>query len=145
MKKLWIFLLVALVAAAAFYLGRHSSQPAAAQADTQASTAPEAGNPALPAGTNDRPDDANYSPEPVRTFRGPDGRAHIISYDEKNPPDSQDPEQVRKALLSDMQYFPKNIQKSYDLSADDLKAILAGDKAIPDFMMPDPNAAGPPK
>jgi hypothetical protein len=39
-----------------------------------------------------------------------------------------------------MKYYPTNIQNSYDLSPADIKAMLAGSKKIPDFMLPEPGA-----
>ena len=132
MKNPWILLLVILVAVGAFFLGRRSGEPVApAVVATPAPAAPAQQKPS-PEGDFAKPLD------PVRTFRGPDGRAHIISYDDKNPPDSSDPEQVRKALLSDMKWYPGNIKRNYDLSEADIKAMLAGTKPIPEFMLPVP-------
>ncbi len=135
MKNLWIIILLVVVAAGAFLLGRRNGETVSAAATPVA--APAA--PALAPG--EKPEhDASVPTEPVRTYRGPDGRAHIIGYDDKNPPDSSDPEQVRQALLSDMKSYPTNIQNSYNQSAEDVKAMLAGTKPIPAFMLPDPNA-----
>ena len=134
MNKLWVILLLVTVAAAAFFLGRRTGESAA---------------PATPPGLTEHPsaqagksDHNEHASEPVRTFRGPDGRAYIISYNESAPPDNNDAEQVRKALLSDMKFFPTNIQNSYDLSPADIKAILAGTKTMPAYMLPVPG--GPP-
>ena len=133
MKNFSIFLLVVLIAGGAYFLGRRSGESAApAVVAAPASTAPVVQQKPGPDGDFAKPS------EPVRTYRGPDGRAHIISYDDKNPPDSSDPEQVRKALLSDMKWYPTNIQRNYDQSPADVKAMLDGKKPIPDFMLPAP-------
>lgn len=137
MKNVWIVFLVILISVGAFFLGRRSGEttpPAGVAASAVNGTKLRASGP-----------DGDYAANsaPVRTFRGPDGRAHLISYDDNNPPNSNDPAQVRKALLSDMKWYPANIERSYDLSAEDVTAMLAGTKAIPDHMLPVPG--GPPR
>jgi hypothetical protein len=142
MKNFWIFLLVVLVAAGAFFLGRRTGEPTV-PATAAADVAPASATFPPPSDADAvKMKDHGDGGAPVRTFRGPDGRAHIISYDEKNPPDSNDAGQVRTALLSDMKYFPTNIQRSYGLSPADIQAMLAGSKSIPDYMLPVPGAPG---
>jgi hypothetical protein len=139
MKKIPLILLIGAIAIAAFLLGQRSRQ---------AAPEPVASAPAAPATTGSaaasEPDRSSLpSSQPVRTFRGPDGLPHIIVYDPAKPPDNNDAEQVRAAVLEDMRNHPRNIVRSYDLTEAQIAEIVAGKRPVPDSMLPKPKPAAP--
>jgi hypothetical protein len=135
MKTLWIVLLVCVVAVGAFFLGQRNAAPAAGPA-TAAVTPPEAASDAGDSAEGSR--DTLPSAQPVRTFRGPDGKPNLITYDPANPPDNQDPVQVKAALLEDMKNHPRNIVRAYDLTEEQVAEIVAGTRPFPESMLPAP-------
>jgi hypothetical protein len=124
-----IFLIVAL-ALAAFGLGTRyrPAAPVAAAHDPAAEAAREA--------------DVSSRPEsqPPRTYRGPDGRPHLINYEVGKTLDDSDATLVRAAVLEDMRNHPRNIVSSYDIPLADVEAIVAGKKPYPDELLPAPAA-----
>ncbi len=129
-----IFLLVALVAIA-FFLGTrwHPAQaPAGANAPPAAITAADA-----------HAISAAPQAQPVRTFRGPDGRPHLINYDSGKALDDHDAGLVRAAVLEDMRNHPRNINSAYDIPMADIELIVKGSKPYPDQMLPATEAAQP--
>ena len=134
MRKPATLLMVLVLAGAAFWLGtRWHAVPAAAPApDPVAARARERAISAAP------------ESQPVRTFRGPDGRPHMISYDSKITLNERDPAQVREAVLADMRNHPRNIVNSYDIPLADVELILAGSKPMPAELLPAPDPALPP-
>ena len=137
MKNLWIVLLVCVVAVAAFVIGKRAGAP-----DAPAATA---ANP-LPEGAAKAREDAvsaQPSSQPVRTFRGPNGLPQIIVYDPAKLPDNTDPAQVRAAVLEDMKNHPGNIERSYDLTKEQIQDIVAGKQPLPEWMLPKPAQAQP--
>ena len=156
MNKFWTLLLVLAVAAAAFLLGRQfqpaPAAPEVAPAVVPATTAPAAApasvsqpvTPATPEPVADGSPDAaskNPSAQPPQTFRGPDGLPRIIAYEVGIQPDNSDRNAVKAAMLADMKNHPRNIERAYDLSADEIAAILAGTKPFPEILLPKPAAA----
>jgi hypothetical protein len=140
MKNLWILLLVCAVAAAAFFLGQRT-RPVPAEtmpAPAATSAAPEEPTPSTNAFGE------SLSPEPPRTFRGPDGLPKLIAYDVGVTPDSNDRELVKSAVLEDMKNHPRNIEKAYGLTMDEIKAVVEGRKPFPDLLLPKPPAELPP-
>lgn len=138
MSRFGTLLLVVALVGAAFFLGTRVRQPApAAGPQAPAPTAEQTAE-------IERKSSAQPSAQPPRTFLGPDGRAHLISYDSANPPDSSDPEQVREGLLQDMRNHPRNIQRSYDIPLADIQAILAGKRPVPPEWLPPPRKPAPP-
>jgi len=134
MRKPGTILMVLALAVAAFWLGtRWHAAPAAAPApDPAAALAKERATSAAP------------ESQPVRTFRGPDGRPHMISYDPKVTPDDHDPVQVRQAVLEDMRNHPRNIVSAYDIPLADVELIVAGSKPMPAELLPAPDPPQPP-
>ena len=141
MKKFSLVMLVCAIAVAAFLLGQRSRQPAPAAEPVAAS--PAAPATAAPAAAVDIDRSKLPSSQPVRTFRGPDGLPHIIVYDPANPPDNNDAEQVRAAVLEDMRNHPTNIVRAYDLTEAQIADILAGKRPLPESMLPRPALAPP--
>ena len=133
MSRFGTLLLVVALVAGAFVLGTRMRDPAPA-VTPPAKISPEQ------AAAAERASSEQPSAQPPRTFLGPDGRAHLISYDSANPPDSDDPEQVRAGLLEDMRNHPRNIVSSYDIPLADVEAIVAGKKPYPDELLPAPAA-----
>ncbi|OGT57129.1 MAG: hypothetical protein A3E01_13720 [Gammaproteobacteria bacterium RIFCSPHIGHO2_12_FULL_63_22] len=139
MKNLWILLLVCAVAAAAFFLGQRTRP-----ASPDVRPAPVAG-PATP----DKPTASvnafgeTLSPQPTRTFRGPDGLPMLISYEVDVVADSKDRELVKAAVLEDMKNHPRNIKRSYGLEMDEIKDIVEGRKPFPEQLLPKPPAEPP--
>jgi hypothetical protein len=137
MNKIWMILVLCAVAVAAFFLGERY-RPAATNAS--------AGTPTAVATSTTRPQvepdhsHAKISPEPVMTFRGPDGMPHVINYSTGAPPDGNDPVVVKAAFMADMKNHPENIVESYGFSLEDIKAMLAGKKPIPAELLPKPIA-----
>jgi hypothetical protein len=129
-----IFLIVAL-ALAAFWLGTRyrPAPPVAAAPDPTAAAASAAAREA----------DASSRPEsqPTRTFRGPDGRPHLINYEVGKTLDDTDAALVRAAVLEDMRNHPRNIVSSYDIPLADVEAIVAGKKPYPPELLPAPPPA----
>lgn len=141
MNKLWTIVLVLAVAAAAFLLGRQS-QPVPAAAEVAAPVAAPA--PAAVAAADaaaEKTNSQSLSAQPPQTFRGPDGLPRLIAYEVGVVPDSGNRELVKAAMLADMKNHPRNIERSYDLSADEIAAIVAGDKPFPEILLPKPGAA----
>jgi hypothetical protein len=132
MRKLGIAALVLLPALAAFYLGtRYRAPPAPAKAPVVAVDAAEAAR--REAAVSALPES-----QPVRTYRGPDGRPHLISYDPSKPVDDHDAASVRAGVLEDMRNHPRNIAENYDLPLADIESIVAGRKPYPDALLPEP-------
>jgi hypothetical protein len=134
-RKLGLAALVLLPALVAFYVGtryRAASSPAPA--------GPAAAQVADPAADARREAEVSALPEsqPVRTYRGPDGRPHLISYDAAKPVDDHDAASVRAAVLEDMRNHPRNIAENYDLPLADIESIVAGRKPYPDALLPAP-------
>ena len=138
MKTLWIVLLVCVVAVGAFFLGQRMKS--APEASSPAATDPSAVPGADAAASTDAANDSRPSAQPGRTFRGPDGRPHLITYDPANPPDNKDPVQVKAALLEDMKNHPRNIMGAYDLTEAQIAEILAGTRPFPENLLPPPQA-----
>ena len=133
MKNLWILLLVCAVAAAAFFLGQRSrTVPAETSPAPDATAAQQETTPSTNAFGE------TLSPEPPRTFRGPDGLPVLIAYEVGVTPDSNDRELVKAAVLEDMKNHPRNIEKAYGLSMDEIKAIVEGRKPFPELLLPKP-------
>ncbi|CAN5139240.1 hypothetical protein BH11PSE14_BH11PSE14_13110 [soil metagenome] len=129
-----IFLLVAL-AAIAFFLGTrwHPAQaPAGADAPSAEITA-----------VQERAISEAPASQPVRTFRGPDGRPHLINYETGKTLDDHDIALVRGAVLEDMRNHPNNISGAYDIPMADIQLIVSGSKPFPDQLLPETEAAQP--
>jgi hypothetical protein len=146
MNKLWTVALVLAVAAAAFLLGRQTQTvPAAGSAPTAApasvAAAPAAAEIAAADGNPGNTSSKSLSAQPPQTFRGPDGLPRLIAYEVGVVPDSSNPELVKAAMLADMKNHPRNIERSYDLSAEEIAAIVAGTKPFPEILLPKPGAA----
>ena len=156
MNKLWTLLLVLAVAAAAFLLGRQSqpapAAPAAAPAVVSAAApvaasaavtdADKAAEPATAAdGRHENDSSRALSAQPPQTFRGPDGFPRIIAYEVGVVPDNSNREAVKAGVLADMKNHPRNIERSYDLSTEEIAAIVAGTKPFPEILLPKPGAA----
>ena len=138
MKNLWILLLVCAVAAAAFFLGQRT-RPVATE--TLPAPATSAAQQEPRSSTNAFGE--TLSPEPPRTFRGPDGLPMLIAYDVGVTPDSKDRELVKAAVLEDMKNHPRNIEKAYGLGMDEIKAVVEGRKPFPELLLPKPPAEPP--
>ncbi len=139
MKNLWILLLVCAVAAAAFFLGQRTRS-----VPTEAMPAPAASSAASEETTpSTNAFGETLSPEPPRTFRGPDGLPMLIAYDVGVTPDSKDRELVQAAVLEDMKNHPRNIEKAYGLGMDEIKAVVEGRKPFPELLLPKPPAEPP--
>jgi predicted lipid-binding transport protein (Tim44 family) len=130
MSRIGTLLLVVALVGGAFFLGTRMRGPAPAAAPAAPVMTPEQ------AAAAERKSSEQPSAQPPRTFLGPDGRAHLISYDSANPPDSNDPEQVRAGLLEDMRNHPRNIQRSYGMPLADIEAIVAGKRPVPEAWLP---------
>jgi hypothetical protein len=134
MRKPGLIFLILALAVAAFWLGTRyrPSAPAADAPDPVAEAAREA--------------DVSSRPEsqPTRTFRGPDGRPHLINYEVGKTLDDTDAALVRAAVLEDMRNHPGNIVSGYDIPLADVEAIVAGKKPYPDELLPAP-APPPPR
>jgi hypothetical protein len=139
MKNLWILLLVCAVAAAAFFVGQRTrpvpSEPSPAPAT---SAAQQEATPSTNAFGE------TLSPEPPRTFRGPDGLPVLIAYEVGVTPDSNDRELVKAAVLEDMKNHPRNIEKAYGLTMEEIKDVVEGRKPFPELLLPKPPAEPPP-
>ena len=134
MRTPGLILLIVALAGAAFYLGtRYRPAPPA-----NGKTHGVALDPAVVAA---REEDVSSRPEsqPTRTFRGPDGRPHLINYEVGKTLDDSDPALVRAAVLEDMRNHPNNIVRSYDIPLADVQAILAGKKPFPAALLPAPS------
>jgi hypothetical protein len=135
MRKLATFLMVLVLAVAAFWLGtRWHAAPASATAAPDSAAELE----------RERTVSASPDAQPVRTFRGPDGRPHMIRYDPAETLDDNDPVQVRAAVLADMRNHPRNIQNAYDIPLADIDLIVAGRKPWPEQLSPAPAAPAAP-
>lgn len=148
MKSLALVLLVCAVAVAAFLLGqRNAPSPAAPgqpiAAHTQAAPAPDQGEPTAPAPSGAGAEARVASSEPTRTFRGPDGRPQLISYDLDKVADSSDPAAVKAGLLSDMAHHPRNIARAYEFTEAEIAGILAGTRPFPDALLPPARPGSP--
>ncbi len=139
MKNLWILLLVAAVAGAAFFLGQRTrpvptdTVPApAANPTAQGQTTPSTNAFGEP-----------VSPEPPRTFRGQGGLPMLIAYEVDVTPDSNNRELVKAAVLEDMKNHPRNIERAYGLGMDEIKEIVEGRKPFPQQLLPKPPAEVP--
>ena len=130
MRKPGLIVLIVALALAAFWLGTRyrPAAPVAAAPDPAAEAAREA--------------DVSARPEsqPPRTYRGPDGRPHLINYEVGKTLDDSDAALVRAAVLEDMRNHPRNIVSSYDIPLADVEAIVAGKKPYPDELLPAPAA-----
>jgi hypothetical protein len=136
MPKLGTMLMVLALAVVAFWLGtRWHPAPTAA--------APESAATRLAEQARERAVSASPEAQPVRTFRGPDGRPHMIRYDPSARLDDNDPVQLRAAVLEDMRNHPRNIQDAYDLPLADIDLILAGRKPLPEQFLPEPALPDP--
>ncbi|MDZ4328226.1 MAG: hypothetical protein U1A73_24885 [Pseudomonas sp.] len=139
MKNLWILLLVCAVAAAAFFLGQRTRPVPAETLPAPATSAAE-----LETTPSTNAFGETLSPEPPRTFRGPDGLPVLIAYDVGVTPDSSDRELVKAAVLEDMKNHPRNIEKAYGLGMDEIREIVEGRKPFPEPLLPKPPAEPPP-
>ena len=145
MNKLPLVLLVCAVAIAAFLLGQRNASVPSGQ-ETLAVSPPPASGSTEPAPAAGEPNITAAAPrvgssEPTRTFRGPDGRPQLISYELDKPEDSTDPVAVKEGLLSDMAHHPRNITNAYGLTEAEIAAILAGTRPFPDALLPRVDAA----
>lgn len=138
MNKLWTVVLVLVVAAAAFFLGRQYQAAPAVPATPAATVDAASGQDAT--ATAD-PSAKPLSAEPPRTFRGPDGLPRLIAYEAGVVPDNSDRDAIRKALLADMTNHPRNIERSYDLTQEQIEAIVAGKEPFPEILLPKPGAS----
>ncbi len=136
MRKLGPILMVLVLAGAAFWLGtRWHAAPVSAPAPAL--------DPAI-ALAKERAISAAPEAQPVRTFRGPDGRPHMIQYDVATKPDDHDPVQLREAVLADMRNHPRNIVNAYDIPLADIELIVQGRKPMPDEFLSAPEPARAP-
>lgn len=132
MKNILIVVLVLAVAAAAFFLGQRTrtAPPDVTPAPVASAAAGDQATPSVNAFGE------TVSPEPTRTFRGPDGLPMLISYEVGVVADSTDRELVKAAVLEDMKNHPRNINKSYGLEMDEIKDIVEGRKPFPEQLLP---------
>ena len=138
MKTFSILLLVVAVAVGGYLLGRRSQGPEAPTAAPTVDAAAPASSATVAPPLGEDATSKLPSSQPVRTFRGPDGLPHLIVYDQTNPPDKNDPDQVRAAMLEDMKNHPRNIVRSYDLTREQVDDIVAGRKPFPPELLPKP-------
>ena len=129
MRNLGTILMALALAGAAFWFGTrwHAAPATAPVPDPAAARAQERATSAAP------------ESQPVRTFRGPDGRPHQISYDPAVTLDDRNLEQVRDAVLADMRNHPRNIANAYDIPLADIEMIVAGTKPMPAELLPAPD------
>ncbi len=135
MPKVGFILLLVALAAIAFFLGTrwHPAQvPAGAAAPSAQITV------AKERAISEAPES-----QPVRTFRGPDGRPHLINYDNGKTLDDHDSALVRGAVLEDMRNHPNNISSAYDIPLADIQLIVSGSKPFPGQLLPEAGAAQP--
>ena len=141
MKNLWLLLLLCAVAAAAFFLGQQTRTAPAPATPVPAAVAP--GTAEANAEGNRNSYHEELSTAPPRTFRGPEGLPMMIAYEVGEVPDNNNRELVKAAMLADMKNHPRNIERSYGLSLEDIKDIVAGRKPFPEILLPKPPAAAP--
>ena len=139
MKNLWLVLLVCVAVAAAFFLGRQTRGDSPAPQPAPAVAAP--GQPDADATRNALGE--TLSPEPVRTYRGPEGLPMLIAYGVDEVPDNGNANAVKAGVLSDMKHHPHNIETSYGLSRQDITDIVEGRKPFPALLLPKPAATAP--
>ena len=65
----------------------------------------------------------------------------MIAYEVGVVPDNSDRKAVKAAMLADMKNHPRNIERSYGLSSEEIAAIVAGTKPFPEILLPKPGAA----
>ena len=145
MKNLVLLLLVIAVATGAFLLGqRNASVP-----DPEPVRAAQSSPPIAPDSTAPRQGlvvtTSPASSVPPQTFRGPEGRPQLISYEVDVAADSSDPAAVKAGLLSDMQHHPRNIAQAYGFSLDEIAAIVAGKRPFPTALLPPAKSQTPRK
>lgn len=137
MNKPALLVFFCVVAAGAYWLGQRNPAagpvaPESAPVATSASPVNSADSPRIAS-----PQAANeVSAEPPRTFRGADGRAHLISYEPGIVADSSDRDAVRAGLLADMRNHPRNITRAYGLEPGEMAQIIDGSRPFPEQLLP---------
>lgn len=76
------------------------------------------------------------SKEPPQTYRGPDGRPHLIVYNQEKPRDDRDPAQIQAAMLADMRNHPAKVAGDYGMELEQVQRIAAGKEDFPKLLLP---------
>lgn len=78
---------------------------------------------------------ASAKAQPPATFTGPDGKPHDIVYNQGLILSPGARAQLKRELLAQMQQHPDAVSRIYQISKDDIAAVVAGNKPFPEKLL----------